>query len=775
MAKLILRVPGGSESEISLDDKDSVTIGRSPECDMPIEDGQASRRHASVTRSGEGYEVADLGSTNGTLLNDIQVKQRALRHGDVIKIGATEIEYDDPGAAPAAGGDEGACCLVYAKGGRKGQKVELSAQRTTIGRKESNTLVLDDGVASSYHCEIVRDLNGYTLRDLGSTNGTMVNNELVTETALMHGARVRIGNTRFVFQDPAMAEVDLDLAGVDDDEAEWGMMRDLDLASVRRRNPSTYIYLVLFLAICGALYYLTQLEQKRDTTATRGPEGSLVSDYGFERRTSALAWESDAATSVDVNWSDGALRMSAGDSGGAAFYAEEIEARNNAFRLTGRCSGDGRLGLRFRGSGLEQWKFGDGEGSAIDFEVSAPPWAFTVDVGVLFESGGRATIDDVALVRRGPARVDSVEQGSFQLKVVDGRQVELLYGGTPILAMGRLVSADASGKTSAAGDLTVSATKDGDQGFAIRITGGSGAASLGVEFVEVGGYLTQEGWRAFTPDQETEFHAAFPAKGALRLSGVRKMLVGGRGRAFSCIAAEDAGRLSTIAEMRDGNGTWTILGAAADGDADGGAAFRIRTNLRGETVLAQDAVTKARQLHDEQRWGEFLDAASSVLAEFPFLDTSTKRRLNEMMSEVGKERSELQRDARRELADYEEFKDMQSLDRVREKLDALAGRHQVKAGEGRIGETWQKLDEAERDARQKARTAQETKKADPIFALAMVAVADEEWSTAATLLWDVVHNLPNAAQVKDAKTELDNIEKSHPEVVKVLRDVLGGS
>jgi len=82
----------GTVREVALD-KDLVTLGRLPECEVVVPDKGASRRHAQVrTRDGVST-LTDLGSTNGTQLNGQQVQSRVLDDGDRIVIGATLIEY----------------------------------------------------------------------------------------------------------------------------------------------------------------------------------------------------------------------------------------------------------------------------------------------------------------------------------------------------------------------------------------------------------------------------------------------------------------------------------------------------------------------------------------------------------------------------------------------------------------------------------------------------------------------------------------------------------
>jgi pSer/pThr/pTyr-binding forkhead associated (FHA) protein len=73
--------------------KQTVTIGRLPECDVVVSDPGASRHHARIRVDGGEYVLTDLGSTNGTLVNDEPVQERSLLHGDRITIGTTRFEF----------------------------------------------------------------------------------------------------------------------------------------------------------------------------------------------------------------------------------------------------------------------------------------------------------------------------------------------------------------------------------------------------------------------------------------------------------------------------------------------------------------------------------------------------------------------------------------------------------------------------------------------------------------------------------------------------------
>jgi len=99
---VIAEGPGGGAGSLVMPDgrrlelgREPLRIGRLPDCRIALSDPQVSRHHAEVRPAQLGYEVVDLGSTNGTLVNGIVVKEHPLRDGDVILVGATSIRYEE--------------------------------------------------------------------------------------------------------------------------------------------------------------------------------------------------------------------------------------------------------------------------------------------------------------------------------------------------------------------------------------------------------------------------------------------------------------------------------------------------------------------------------------------------------------------------------------------------------------------------------------------------------------------------------------------------------
>ncbi len=91
-AELVLIVEGKPDRTYPLA-KERVIIGRLRESDVVLSDPGASRRHAEVRREDGRYVISDLGSTNGTMVNESTVGERALEEGDRITIGRTVLEF----------------------------------------------------------------------------------------------------------------------------------------------------------------------------------------------------------------------------------------------------------------------------------------------------------------------------------------------------------------------------------------------------------------------------------------------------------------------------------------------------------------------------------------------------------------------------------------------------------------------------------------------------------------------------------------------------------
>jgi Protein of unknown function (DUF3662)/FHA domain len=71
------------------------TIGRSRDCDIVLDDVGVSRRHAEIRPENDGWTVADLGSTNGVLVNGVSIRgAQQLQPGDRVELGSTEIIFE---------------------------------------------------------------------------------------------------------------------------------------------------------------------------------------------------------------------------------------------------------------------------------------------------------------------------------------------------------------------------------------------------------------------------------------------------------------------------------------------------------------------------------------------------------------------------------------------------------------------------------------------------------------------------------------------------------
>ncbi len=118
---------------------------------------------------------------------------------------STEVEerqaLNDSDAAAVDALPPGHALLVVARGPGAGSRYLLDSDLTTVGRHPDSQIFLDDITVSRRHVEFRRDGNTFSVRDLGSLNGTYVNSDRIDDTSLQNGDEVRIGKFRLLYFD----------------------------------------------------------------------------------------------------------------------------------------------------------------------------------------------------------------------------------------------------------------------------------------------------------------------------------------------------------------------------------------------------------------------------------------------------------------------------------------------------------------------------------------------------------------------------------------------
>jgi len=88
--RCLVRTRQGGEKNYSFT-KEKITIGRDPDADVTVDDPLVSRHHAELERVRDQVILKDLGSTNGTFVNDEKISAYILAEGDVSRVGNTSI------------------------------------------------------------------------------------------------------------------------------------------------------------------------------------------------------------------------------------------------------------------------------------------------------------------------------------------------------------------------------------------------------------------------------------------------------------------------------------------------------------------------------------------------------------------------------------------------------------------------------------------------------------------------------------------------------------
>ncbi|MEI6766256.1 MAG: FHA domain-containing protein [Bacteroidota bacterium] len=158
----------------------SIAIGRNSDNDVVIHDTHVSGYHVRITLDDSGrYFLQDLGSSNGSYVNGKRITQAYLQSNDIVKLADTIIPWQEYFSAGHSSGVSGSII-----------------RQLTIGRSQENNIVLNYETVSGKHAVLhLTDSNEVLIEDLGSTNGTYVNDVRVNTAMLHPGDRLRLANT----------------------------------------------------------------------------------------------------------------------------------------------------------------------------------------------------------------------------------------------------------------------------------------------------------------------------------------------------------------------------------------------------------------------------------------------------------------------------------------------------------------------------------------------------------------------------------------------------
>ncbi|MBI5051927.1 MAG: FHA domain-containing protein [Chloroflexi bacterium] len=201
-------MPNGQEITL----KGQMTLGRSVETDIRLDDTIASRKHAVIDVVGEQVTLTDLNSSNGTHVNELKIGASVTLHdGDRVRIGNVTLVFKSAVASSAETNKVASPMeqplqdgtVVWQSGAApmtlvRGDGSEFGLNRSVrIGRSKDNDIdLLEDTSASHFHCKIDVIAGQAVISDLSSSNGTWVNGKKISKpVTLKHGDKILVGDS----------------------------------------------------------------------------------------------------------------------------------------------------------------------------------------------------------------------------------------------------------------------------------------------------------------------------------------------------------------------------------------------------------------------------------------------------------------------------------------------------------------------------------------------------------------------------------------------------
>jgi pSer/pThr/pTyr-binding forkhead associated (FHA) protein len=233
-SKLILKFKDTVISEFELNQEET-TIGRKAENTIHIDNLAVSSRHARVLKIGKKVILEDLGSTNGTLVNNKETSKHILKNGDVIAVGKhtltfvalddAEPEEDDmdktmiissaareelmgqagikPGAAATTTPSSTMllATVQYISGPLMGKIIDLKSSLTSIGKGDGCKIKVKGFLVGKQAAVITRRPTGYHITYLEGMSKPKVNGEVITSSprVLHDGDIIELNDTKLEF------------------------------------------------------------------------------------------------------------------------------------------------------------------------------------------------------------------------------------------------------------------------------------------------------------------------------------------------------------------------------------------------------------------------------------------------------------------------------------------------------------------------------------------------------------------------------------------------
>jgi pSer/pThr/pTyr-binding forkhead associated (FHA) protein len=207
-------------------EKKRITIGRTKDNDIVLENRGVSRKHAQIEFNNGVAVVIDNESLNGTFVNNRRVAEEMLRDDDTIMIGKYALEYHSDVERPDAASEMDGTMVLKTK--QQKQMVETDRQErqivsriggsvllglenseisqflldkdvTTIGRAKFVHIKARGFMVSGIQAKVIKEGETYTLANLGRKGKTRLNGESVDRALLKNGDIIQVGKSTFRF------------------------------------------------------------------------------------------------------------------------------------------------------------------------------------------------------------------------------------------------------------------------------------------------------------------------------------------------------------------------------------------------------------------------------------------------------------------------------------------------------------------------------------------------------------------------------------------------